>query len=344
MTAWLIRTGQHGERDEWALNNGLAGGGFRALGDISACQSREEVFNALTLAMPEKSRKALLNFAAQLWALKGRVQVGDIIVCPLKSNKRIAIGRCVSTYRYLADEDSSRRHSIGVKWERTDVLRADLKQDLLFSLGAFMTVCRIDRNDAENRLVKIMEGGIDPGADISISTGTDSADATQGDVDSIDIEAVATDGIRTRLIETFQSHQLAELTAAVLRTRGLTCIVSPPGPDKGIDIVAGSGPLGLDSPRIVVQCKSGHAPVDVSVIQRLQGAMATTGADQALLVAFGGVNRPANDLLTNQQFKLKVWNADTLVEAFIEAYEELDESIREMLPLKNVWTLATEEN
>ena len=93
----------------------------------------------------------------------------------------------------------------------------------------------------------------------------------------------------------------------------------------------------------MVQSKSGQAPVDVSVIQRLQGAMWTTGVDQALLVAFGGVNRSAADLLTNQQFRVKVWDADFLVEAFIAAYPNLDESIKEMLPLKNVWTLADPE-
>jgi restriction system protein len=339
----MVRAGRNGEFEEWALRNNVAGGGFREVGDISGCGSRDEVLAALTIAMPERASKALLNFAAQLWTLRGRIQKGDIIVLPLKTTKQIAIGRCTADYKYLPGDDPSLRHSVAVEWVRTDVSRADLKQDLLFSLGAFMTICKIDRNDAENRLSKILSGGVDPGADLATLTSDQSDGVTEGDVVQIDIEDVATDGIRTRLVETFQSHQLAELTAAVLRTRGLTCVVSPPGPDKGIDIIAGSGPLGLDSPRIVVQCKSGQAPVDVSVIQRLQGAMGTTGADQALLVAFGGVNRSASDLLTNQQFRVKVWDADLLVEAFIAAYPNLDESIKEMLPLKNVWTLADPE-
>ncbi len=37
------------------------------------------------------------------------------------------------------------------------VARSEFDQDLLFSLGAFTTVCQIKRNDAENRIIKILE-------------------------------------------------------------------------------------------------------------------------------------------------------------------------------------------
>ena len=98
-----------------------------------------------------------------------------------------------------------------------------------------MTICMIDRNDAENRLAKIIAGSVDPGADLATITAGQSDLVTEADVVQIDIEDVGTDGIRTRLVETFQSHPLAELTAAVLRTRDLTCVVSPPlGRTRGL--------------------------------------------------------------------------------------------------------------
>jgi restriction system protein len=339
----MVRAGRVGERESWCLETQVSGGGFRETGDLSKCQSRDEVLALVKAAYPDKPIQSNRNFAAQLWMLRGRIQIGDLVVLPLKTSKQIALGRCTSGYRYLDNDDPGKRHSIGVNWVRTDIPRTAFKQDLLFSLGAFMTICQLDRNDAEKRLSSVLGGGIDPGATIPVP-GSTSNELASGDlgveVNQVDIEAVALDGIRIRLLETFQSHQLADLTAAILRARGLTCVVSPPGPDKGIDIVAGGGPLGLDSPRIVVQCKSGQAPVDISVIQRLQGAMGTTGAEQALLVAFGGVNKAAAELLTNQQFKVKVWDADALVEALLQEYPRLDASIRELIPLRSVWTLA----
>lgn len=347
VTAWMVRGGSAGERESWALENQVSGGGFREIGDLSSCHSRDAVLDLVRAALPDKPLPANRNFAAQLWTLRGRIEVGDIVVMPLKTSKQIAIGRCSSGYRYMDNDDSGKRHSVGVTWQRVDVPRTAFKQDLLFSLGAFMTVCRLDRHDAEKRLAAVLAGGVDPGADLPsinevgvINPTEDSID----DVSQVDIEAVALDAIRIRLIETFQSHQLSELVAAILRARGLTCVVSPPGPDKGIDIVAGSGPLGLDSPRIVVQCKSGVAPVVSSVIQQLQGAMGTTGAEQALLVAFGGVNKAASELLTNQQFKVKVWDADALVEVLLREYPRLDSSIQELLPLRSIWTLASPDS
>jgi restriction system protein len=33
VTAWIIRASRHGEREQWALENALAGGGFRTVMD-----------------------------------------------------------------------------------------------------------------------------------------------------------------------------------------------------------------------------------------------------------------------------------------------------------------------
>lgn len=344
MAVWMVRGGRAGERESWALENQVSGGGFREVGDLSKCQSRDDVYEVVSAAMPERKVAANRNFSAQLWALRGRIQEGDIVVMPLKTTRQIAIGRCSSGYKYRDHEDAEKRHSVGVTWIRTDIPRSSLKQDLLFMLGAFMTICEIRRNDAESRLEAVLAGGADPGAELPALKGKtatpDGEDDSLEEVDQVDIEDVARDAIRIRLVETFQSHQLADLTAAILRARGLTCVVSPPGPDKGVDIVAGSGPLGLDSPRIVVQCKSSAAPMDISVIQRLQGAMGTLGAEQALLVAYGGVNKPASELLTNQQFKVKVWDVDDVLNMLLDCYDSIDPTVREMIPLKNVWTLT----
>jgi restriction system protein len=57
-----------------------------------------------------------------------------------------------------------RRHTRRVKWVRPDVPRDEFHQDLLYSLGAFMTVCQITRNDAEARVAAILEGKQDPGS------------------------------------------------------------------------------------------------------------------------------------------------------------------------------------
>ena len=119
-------------------------------------------------------------------------------------------------------------------------------------------------------------------------------------------------------------------------------MISPPGPDKGIDILAGSGPLGLDAPRIVVQCKSEVGAVSSEVVQKLLGVIqGVNDAQQGLLVAFGGINGPARQLLTNQQYRVKVWDTDELIDNLLAVYDRINPEIRSEIPLQQVWTLAS---
>jgi len=350
--AWIVRSGRMGERESWAIENGVAGGGFLEVGSLENCDSREDVRLRIASSLPNSKPRKVTNFASQLWALKSRIQMNDIIVMPLKSSKAIAIGKCSGPYLYRDDADPSRRHAIGVKWQRIDVPRSVIKQDLLYSLGAFMTICEVERNDAAWRLEQVLIAGIDPGSRSPHNLVVANQHVVEADSDSedlevreeIDIDAITQDAIRSHLIENFKGHQLSELTAAILRAQGLTCSGSPPGPDKGIDITVGSGPLGIDSPRIIVQCKSETGQVGSEVIQKLQGAIATTGADQGLLVAYGGVNKQARELMGNQQFKIKVWDADGLIEALLAYYANLDGEIQAEIPLKQVWTLVVSDD
>ena len=56
----------------------------------------------------------------------------------------------------------SSRHTRAVKWQRPDVPRTAFEQDLLYSFGAFMTVCNISRNDARTRVAAVLAGKPDP--------------------------------------------------------------------------------------------------------------------------------------------------------------------------------------
>ena len=109
------------------------------------------------------------NFAAQLWALRGRMAVGDYVVLPLKATSQVAIGRITGEYEYRGDDpDPEKWHVRPVEWLRTDVPRSSIKQDLLYSLGAFLTYCQVSRNEAAARIAAIAATGVDPGTKIAV--------------------------------------------------------------------------------------------------------------------------------------------------------------------------------
>jgi restriction system protein len=342
---WVIRAGKVGEREEWCFANGYAGGGFNDIDDLSSCASRDDIKAVYRRSRPTDSDGRVNTNSAQLWLLRGRVKVGDLVVLPLKGGvKKIAIGKCAGTYTYLVDEVVSRRHIVKVNWEKTDIPRSAIKQDLLYILGSALSFFNPKKNDAAWRIEKILATGVDPGS--RVASGNTESRAVVEDEDEIEAEGIdvveaARDVIRSFVIENFKGHKLADLTAAILEARGLTCVVSPPGPDKGIDILAGSGPLGLDEPRIVVQCKSEVSAVGSEVVQKLLGAIGgVAGAQQGLLVAFGGINGPAKQLLNNQQFRVKVWDTDELIDNLLDVFENLDVDVASEIPLQRVWTLS----
>ena len=82
------------------------------------------------------------------------------------------------------------------------------------------------------------------------------SEADQAEVEEpvpTDIPQYAEDRIREFIEQKFKGHGLSRLVDAVLKAIGYTTAVSPPGPDGGVDIVAGRGPMGFDPPRLCVQ-------------------------------------------------------------------------------------------
>jgi len=335
---WLVRAGRGGEDEETALTEGLAIIGFRDVGDLRAYATLDDLTEALLATDPTGSQSRVTNLARQLWAFREGMKVGDIVVLPLKSQPgQIALGRVTGDYEFRQVGDRQ-RHVRRVKWERPDVLRSTFRQDLLYSFGAFMTVCRISRNDAECRVAAVLAGKPDPGPGPSIVNGVGEP------VERADIAQAAHDEIVNFVRTRFAGHNLAILVAAALEAEGFRTTVSSPGPDGGVDILAGHGPLGLDAPLLCVQVKATQGQTDVNVFRALQGAMSSFSATQGLLVSWGGFTQAVRREARQHAFKVSLWDQTDLVQAIYRTYPRLSPEIQAELPLKRIWVLVHEED
>ncbi len=341
---WTVRAGRNGERNEWSFANGVVGGGWHEMPDLTGIRDRE-VLRQIVSDVYGGSKNTVANLTGQLWTLTNRIQVGDFIALPIRATSQVAFGQVVGGYKYLKDqEDPSRRHVIQVKWIKTDVPKTLLKQDMLYQLGSAMTIFEVGNNDAAYRLERVMEGKPDPGARSTMSLGLESkntssspSDETVATGDAINLEEVAQDEIAKRLQEDFKGHELSELVESLLVAEGFKCRNSPPGADGGVDVLAGMGPLGMDSPKLVVQVKSQTSAVSDTVLQQLNGAIHRFQADQALLVTFGGVTGPAKTYLETQYFNIRVWTMDDILQAIYKHYDLLPSEMKAKLPLKQIW-------
>lgn len=71
--------------------------------------------------------------------------------------------------------------------------------------------------------------------------------------------------------------------------------------------------------------------------------MTNFGAEQGLYVSWGGFKESVRRKERELFFKVRLWDADDVIEALLENYERLPDDIKTALPLKRVWTVVLEE-
>jgi restriction system protein len=341
MALWLVRAGKYGEHEPRFFEDNriyLTWGGMEST-SLSGVVSYEDIKALMLQHFPAEPVRRLGNWSGQIWAFTLGMKPGDYVVVPRKSNGTVAIGEVKSGYTFKPDAEGKYGHFREVRWINTDVPRSAFDQDLLYSLGAIMTICEIKRNDAEKRVKALANG------QAQSTRPTDTAAAASETFDEeaaeIDLEQLSRDAIAKLIIQKFKGHGMARLVEAVLKAQGFTTHLSPEGPDKGIDILAAGGPFGFDHPRICVQVKSGNTPADRPEFTQLIGAMQSVNADQGLFVSWSGFKTTVLREVPVQFFKVRLWNQEDLVAQLLANYSKLDEDIRLELPLKQIWTLST---
>jgi restriction system protein len=287
---WLVRAGRFGAQEALALEKQLAVIGWYEMPNLNQGASKALMRDLCRQVYPDASEAKLNNFVGQLFGFVHGTMPGDLVVLPRKITSTIALGRVRGPYQYREDLGEV-RHVRPVTWIRTDIPRTDVAQDLLYSLGAFMTVCRITRNRAEERFQQILNGQKDPAiSDARAAPGESTGEEEpSAEAAPTDVERLAEDQILRHIETHFKRHQLARLVEAVLLAEGNQTHLSPPGPDGGVDILAGTGALGFGHPRLCVQVKSSGTPCDVTVFRGLQGTMATFKAEQGLTGLLGWI-------------------------------------------------------
>jgi restriction system protein len=334
MAVWTVKGGRHGEREERCLEHGIVGGGWEQIPDLSNVASREDLNVICEEGAPGWSANTRSNYVGQLWSLRERMQLDELVVLPLKTTGTIAVGRVSGPYAHREDLGEDMRHVRAVRWLKTDIPRDSFDQDLLYSFGAFLTIGRVRRDQAEERVLAAISGLPSPP-----SPAPDTPDVDAVDVEAaIDPAAIAHEQIRQRISQTIAGHDLADLVGAIFAARGFSVTASPPGADGGVDLLIGSGATGRESPRIVGQVKTGQAGVDE--YRAIFGLKESLQADQGLLVAWGGFKGNVRREARPQHFSMVLWDADDLLNALFAVYDQLREDLRSRLPLKRVWALV----
>ncbi len=339
MALWLVRAGSSGEYENKFLTEGRIYLTWDDLSeDLSKLSNKRELSDLLNKVYPDNKTARIRNWAAQIWPMVKEMRKSDWVILPSKKKAAIHIGEIKSDYVHDAKAKNPYYHYRTVHWFATDIPRSNFEQDILYSLGAFLTICRISRNNAEKRIKEMAHNHWKP---VKIGAGKFSNNhEDQEEPATIDLEQVTRDQIAKYIVRKFKGHGLAKLVNAILIAQGYSTYISPEGPDKGVDILAAPGPLGFGRPRLCVQVKSGDTPLDRPTLDQLLGVMQNFNAEQGLFVSWGGFKSSVDKEMPKQFFKVRLWDQNAIIDELLQNYNSLDDDIKAELPLKRIWALA----
>ena len=309
MAVWVVRAGKRGEQEAEALSSGNAVIGWNELPDLSDIKTKDHLKRLVLQCYPTRTQNSRISICKQLWAFRFKIKAGDLIALPSKLTKTITVGIVSGSYKFISQGNC--RHAVPVKWIHPNLERHSFDQDIQASLQAPPTVSPIRKENAERRIRLML-----------------AKDGHSGQ--SFEKDDPAYDGENTlqRLRARYHGHGFAEVVEHVLRAQGFTTLLSKPGVDGGVDILAGSGIMGFGSIKLAVQVKSTEAPVDELVVRQLQRAMTRFKATHGLVMSVNGFTKRAVQEGRDDFFALRLWDGQTLVQNMMEVRDQLPVELR----------------
>lgn len=312
--------GIHTMDDSLFLHNNVIAIGWRDFGDCSKLEPTREAFkNHYIKAYPDGKKGAVATSAGMLYRFTHEMNIGDYVVFPSKSDRKINIGVIESDFIYEQNAPlyvQQRR----VKWLK-HIPRTAFSQGALYEVGSALSFFML-KNYADE-FIQALDKGFK-------STTITESDETVG-ATAADIKESTKDFILKEISKNLKGFAFEEFVADLLRAMGYRCKVSPQGGDSGIDITAYKDEL---PPRILVQVKSQDCDIKETTIQSLKGAMRE--GDYGLFVTLSNYTKNAQKYLENTPI-IRGINGTELVELILQYYDKLNEKYKKIIPLEMVY-------
>lgn len=326
MRMWMVRS-EGGSLFDTFRERGLVAIGFNQISTHARPGvSRQQLIDLYQQIEPLAKRGTAVARASQVWRFVNDIRNGDWIVTYAPDNRVYAIGKVTSDVQHRPDwMDQGMSLIRSVQWQ-ADVLSRDvLSTSTKSNLGSISTIFEISQ-PAAHELLAATRGRPAPAVE----------DEAQEEITDplADIESHALERIKDRVNE-LDWDDMQQLVAGILRAMGYKTQVSPPGADRGKDIVASPDGFGFEHPRIVVEVKHRKGQMGSQEIRSFLGGRHKD--DRGLYVSTGGFTKDAQYEADRASIPLAMWTLDHVVRALIEHYNATDAETKRIVPLKRLY-------
>jgi restriction system protein len=328
MATWMVRAERDGILYSEFREQGYVGIGWSELGDLNAYASRAKITEAFQRAWPESRHQKVVNAIGCIDRFQNQMKIGDTVLTYDPPRRVYSVGTVTGDYLY-AQEKEETPHTRAVGWNSKELSRDALSLATRNSLGSSLTQFQLSL-DGETDVARAMSG-------VPLDEQTNVTEESDDLLD--DIASRSAEFIKDRIVR-LEWDEMQELVAGILRAMGYKTRVSPPGADRGKDIVASPDGFGFEDPRIVVEVK--HRPRSSMGAPEIRGFLGGRHpGDKGLYVSTGGFSKDALYEAERANIPVALMDLNALVAALLDHYESLDAQTRQLVPLTRVyWPLA----
>ena len=72
--------------------------------------------------------------------------------------------------------------------------------------------------------------------------------------------------------------------------------------------------------------------------------MKNFGAEYGLLVSWSGFKSSVINETAKQFFEIRLWTHKEIIEEFLRYYDQMDDEIKELIPLKKIWVVSNKKS
>ena len=240
---WMVRAGKDAFLiDAFKQRNIVAlGWGLGNLKDKSA----DDIKKLMRETYPDESKYSLGIASSQVIKFRHMIEKGDYVLSYNPSSRKYLIGEITSDYYYSMDLENEgidyikvHNDTRDVKW-LGEVSRDNLSVSTKNTLGAITTLFNINE-EAEKDILNVLNN-----KKSVIDGGEDESEDEDVSILKEDIKDKSIEFIKDK-VNKLDPYEMQDLVAGLLCAMGYKTIVSPPGSDRGKDIIASPDGLGLE--------------------------------------------------------------------------------------------------
>lgn len=285
---------------------------------------RKQLIALYQSAEPQMKQGTVISGASQVWRFVNEIQDGDWLITYSPANRLYLVGKVNGPAEHHSEWAEQGMSLVRkVQWQQRELPRDNLGTSTKNSLGSTLTLFEVP-SSAAAEVIAALKGK--PVLKVE--------EAEESIADPLaDIESQALERIKDRVNE-LDWDEMQQLVAGILRAMGYKTQVSPPGSDRGKDIVASPDGFGFEHPRIVVEVKHRKGQMGSQDIRSFLGGRHKD--DRGLYVSTGGFSKDAQYEADRASIPLAMWTLDHVVRALIEHYDATDAETKRIVPLKRL--------